>query len=496
MENNINLIAFGTFGNPNGFQQTFFYGNNNLSKALKTFDIRETISINPESTVYSIRKEKIYDKISIAYSKYTFANEPTSARGGSFIGAGILLVDKIAEENIIVKTLDDFHANLVANNVKDGLITVNHSDNFEVKKLKDFDKINFNLKEIDELDYSQTSKNLLVYCATSTNEIQKYFKKSIDLLNVYDTIFFTQNIEVIANAKAKNSIPVIQNVEDLKEFELELQKLEKLRKLRKNVLLNDLNQEKLKLSEKSESKKLEFVNNIEANKKTHQAKKKKIEETENHLKKIDSDYNELSKKINELIDKLSKGEKPEIIKHELSDLRSKLRTLDANRPTTQLNSISNTPTIRNIQQPLYNYGNQDSYRNYKDNKSDVYKFSTLLLSITLIGILGWFLYTFLNEEKPIENTNYNTEVIEQTDTDTLKLNPLPNSKSTIKIKKDIKIADIVEEIYMNDTIMKFYKYQKEDYSIHLFKQNEGKFDTQSQDTIFKDTILTYPIYKK
>ena len=138
---NISLIAFGTFGNPNGFTQTFFSGN--PVKGIKAFDIRGSILVYPKSKLYSIRKEYKDGYNMIAYAIYTYAQEPTSARGGSFIGSSIMFVGKIAEENIIIQNLNEFHQNLIQKNVKDDTIIVNHSDKFDVKecKPKDFDKI-------------------------------------------------------------------------------------------------------------------------------------------------------------------------------------------------------------------------------------------------------------------------------------------------------------------------------------------------------------------
>ncbi|MBK9564530.1 MAG: hypothetical protein IPO37_04900 [Saprospiraceae bacterium] len=70
---NINLIAFGTFGSPNGFTQTFFSGS--LIKGIRAFDIRGGIKIFPQSTVYSIRKESIESSNILSYSIYTFAKK-------------------------------------------------------------------------------------------------------------------------------------------------------------------------------------------------------------------------------------------------------------------------------------------------------------------------------------------------------------------------------------------------------------------------------------
>ena len=502
MENNYFVSAFGTFGSPNGFKNSFFYINDNLhsiAKSIKTFDLNtNAIMVFPNSELFAIRKENIQNNCIISYCKYTFAKEPNSDRGGSFIGSSLIFVDKVATENITVSQLNNFHENLINNYVIDDTINVKNSSDFSINRPNDYEKIKNNLKVIEDLNTLQTNKILVVFCETSIDKLQEYFKKSIDLLNVYDTIYFTQSEEIAKYVKLKNIVPLIQNVGDLKEFELEIQKLNEDRLNKIEAFRNELVQEKEKLSKAKEVKKQEFVKNIETNKKTHQDNQSKIEEAENQLKKIGSDYNELSKKIDELIEKLNKGEKIEFIKQKLIQFSQDFKVLEINsRPTNSITSLPNVNRANSPQTNLENsYESKHHHKNQKVSNLGYYKLATIFLSITLIGVLAWFLYPLLTEEKPIENTNYTPEVIEQTDTDTLKLNPLPNSVSNIKVKTDAKIADIVKEIYKNDTIIKFYKHQKEDYSKHLFKLNEGKFLIQASDTILKDTIIAYPIYKK
>ena len=154
MATNINLIAFGTFGNPNGFKQTFFIGNKELSKAVKTFDLNtNAIKLFANSKLYSIRKEYVSGYNTIAYSLYTYAKEQNSDRSGTFIGSSILYVNKIAEEQITVNQLNEFHEYLIQKNVSNDAISVNHSDNLTVLKPKDFDKIQFNLRPLENVDF-------------------------------------------------------------------------------------------------------------------------------------------------------------------------------------------------------------------------------------------------------------------------------------------------------------------------------------------------------
>jgi hypothetical protein len=139
MTQNIYLLAFGTFGNPYGFRQSFLkFGNENIAKSIKTFDLNtNAIKLFKNSTMYSIRKEIANGLSSIAYSKYTFAKEKNSDRGGTFIGSSIIFTNEIAEENLTINKLNEFHKILINRNIVDETIIVNHSDNFSVELPQD-----------------------------------------------------------------------------------------------------------------------------------------------------------------------------------------------------------------------------------------------------------------------------------------------------------------------------------------------------------------------
>src|SRR5690554_7301574 len=98
MSNFLYYIVYGTFGSPHGFQQSILT-NRNLETELSTFDLRGVIEITPGSTMFSIRKQNVSGVNIISYTKNSFANEPGSKRRGSFIGAGILLFNALAERS-------------------------------------------------------------------------------------------------------------------------------------------------------------------------------------------------------------------------------------------------------------------------------------------------------------------------------------------------------------------------------------------------------------
>ena len=251
MANSINLVAFGTFGNPNGFKQTFFVGNQNLAKSIKTFDLNtNAIKLFANSRIYSIRKENTNGFNAIAYSLYTYAKEQNSERSGTFIGSSILYTNKIAKEEITISQLNEFHNQLVNKNVSNNTISVNHSDKFIVGLPKDFNKIEFNLREIENLNFSQNiEKNLVVFCNVNENNLKYFFEKSIDLLNAYNTIYFTDSNEVGEFVLQKGIFKIIQNFGEKKDFEIEINNLIEERKRKRDLSISEFEKEIQKINE-------------------------------------------------------------------------------------------------------------------------------------------------------------------------------------------------------------------------------------------------------
>lgn len=510
---NICLIAFGTFGNPNGFTQTFFLGN--PIKGIKAFDIRGSILIYPQSKLYSIRKEYKDGYNMIAYAIYTYAQEPTSARGGSFIGSSILFVDKIAEENIIIQNLNEFHKNLVQKNVHDDTITVNHSDKFDVKdcKPKDFDKLNFNLREIDNLNFIQTTnKNLVVFCRTNDNHLQSFFKKSVDLLNVYDTIFFTDSKEVAEFVRHKRIFSAV----DENNFETEIRKLTEERKRKIQESLDEFSKEKLKLEESRLKTYEDFKSQIEKNKEKHQENDQKIRDSEKDLNKINEFYNSFSRKIDELSNQLKSGKKLDDVKQVYNDSKRVFReSIGSLKAPNFINAVSQprpTTDIRETFHPKHNWNNQYEEKEERKYKLDNFKVATLVLSILLLfAIIGLVWFQFF--KKPEKEIVYNESQEEQTVTEQpiknviSEINPKPNgevdfstkNKINGKLVKNSKIDSVTNFIFKANpsSINEYYKYQKKDYSNILFEKNKESFKiSSSNDTLYIKDLQTIPNYQK
>lgn len=384
--------AFGTFGSPNGFRQSFFLGGNKaIAQGIRTFDLKtDAIKLFPESRLYSIRKDHAGGSNLLSYSVYTFAKEQKSDRGGTFIGSSLLFADKTSSGSLIIHTLNDFHSHLEENNVSDGTITVSHSDQFAIHKPKDFDKIGFNLREIDDLNFTQGSGNyLVIYCETSPERLQILLDQVIELLNVYDTIYFTQSHEIGEFVRQKGIFKIV----DTQGLKNEIEKLheEKLRavqnaiagmekekedlKEEKTILLNDLNRQ------------------IAQNEKRHQENEIRIKESKNGIEIINKEYAQYAEKIDEVISHLKANGKVETAKRmHQENKRSFTNMISPHKNIDSLSAFSsNVKTQKSMENQPYGNGlagfHSSGRSQEKEFRLDGYKVATLILSLLLVGAL-------------------------------------------------------------------------------------------------------------
>ncbi|WP_106915209.1 hypothetical protein [Chryseobacterium aurantiacum] len=386
--------AFGTFGNPNGFRQSFFLGGNKaIAKEIRTFDLKtDAIKLFPQTSIYSIRKDYAGGSNLISYSVYTFAKEQNSDRGGTFIGSGLLFVGKVASESLIINTLNEFQDHLEKNNLSDSVITVNHSDQFSIHKPKDFDKIGFNLREIDDLSFTQSSNSyLVVYCETNPTQLQSFFSQAIDLLNGYDTIFFTQSHEIGEFVRQKGIFKIV----DVNGFKKELEHLHEERiRIVKNTLA-DFEREKENLKDEK-AKLLEDLNRqIAQNEKRHQENGTKIKESKNGIEIIKKEYDQYSGKIDEVIKSLTSDGKVEAAqKRHQENKRSFAHIINQNKNIDSLTTLSSNvrpqggsmetrPYGKSVSEFYSSGGNHEK----KEFRPDGFKIATLILTLLLIGVL-------------------------------------------------------------------------------------------------------------
>lgn len=508
MSNNIHLIAFGTFGNPNGFRQSFFFGNNELSKSIKTFDLNtNAISLFPNTQIYAIRKEHAGNQPIISYVKYSFAKEPNSDRSGSFIGSSLLFTDKIAEENITIELLNKVQESLIKNNVRNNVIAVNHSNQLAIKDKIDFDRAKHHLRSIENLNFTNNSNlSMVVYCKISPEKLLYYFKHALDLLSVYDTIYFTESDEIVKFVGQKNLFKVIQNVGSKKEFEQEIAELENERKRKISVALSDFENEKKRIQHDFKKTTEEFKKQLDRNKQTHQNNQKQITKSENDLGEIEAIYVNFVQKINELENLLRYGNSlAEIKKHYQEIKRRYNQNLELVKRPNSLHSISTTREKELIvKQPIEQPRNDRTDENKQENS--FYKKVTFGLAILLIGT-----WVFLFFQKSSDETSIEPELQQQVDTNIHSINPSTSSAQITELNENdyrnvanhlmynMEIGQVVTKIFeLNPTqVNKYYVGKETDYAEELFHLNRQCFEERNGARIFiRDTIRHIPCYSK
>ncbi len=531
MANSINLIAFGTFGNPNGFKQTFFVGSTELAKSVKTFDLNtNAIKLFANSKIFSIRKDYQNGFNSIAYSIYTYAREQNSDRSGTFIGSSILFTNKIAKEHLTISQLNEFHKQLVSKNVSNDTISVNHSDKFSVVKPKDFDKIEFHLREIENLNFRQnTDTYLVVFCSINDHNLNHFFEKSIDLLNVYDTIYFTDNPEVAEFVHQKGIFKLIQNVGEKRDFEREINNLIEERKRKREQSISEFEREVQRISEDKNQTIQEYKNQIEQSERTHLENERKLKESKEDINKIGQFYDDFLIKTKDLINQLrhNNGKLEEVKQiHNSNKILFNNGIGELKRPN-YTTTIAKPKPKGNLQTAQQQQGFKDRTRDEfiknenvekEENvfKLDIYKVATLILAFLLITSWAYFLFFKSNSENRREVTlnqeqvNTIPKVYEQKPTEITKIEDLnPISNSTLNeddysivaknLKTNMNLNEVVKIIFIKNPteIGNFYSAQEVIYSKHLLKLNKQCFEEKDGIYYFiKDTLRQIPSYKK
>jgi hypothetical protein len=426
------ISAFGTFGNPNGFKQTFWFTNNrDVVSKIKTFDLNtNAIKLFPKSKLYSIRKEYANGFNTIAYSIYTFAKEQNSDRSGTFIGSSILYTNKIAKEHITIAQLNEFHNQLITKNVANDTISVNHSDKFSVVKPKDFDKIEFHLREIENLNFRQNTDNfLVVFCNIDENNLNQFFSKSIDLLNVYETIYFTDSQEVAEFVHQKGIFKLIQNVGEKREFEKEINALVEERKREREHSITEFKTEVQTILDYKNRTIEEFESQIDQNERIHHENGRILKESKEEVNKIAQFYDDFLSKATILINQLKNNDsKLEEVKRIHNNNKSLFNKGigDLKRPNYIISAISKPKPKGNLHiEPQHQeFEHRSGHRRREEGGDKIYKTKTykvpaLILAFLLLG--SWIYFLFF-----VPNSETKTEVIRNQE----QINSIPQEPST------------------------------------------------------------------
>lgn len=408
----IGLLAFGTFGHPYGFTQTAFLGDNDVVSN-RTFDLdTNAIQLYRDSKIFSIRKENSHI---LSYSAYSYAREKSSERPGTFIGSAIIFKERIPDENITIRCLNEFNDDLIQKNITNEVFNVTHSKDFQVSKPRDFDKLYLNLRVIEENIFAQSSnKSLVVYCETNPEKLKYYFNQSLNILLKYNTIYFTSSEEVATFVYKQKVFTLVQK-EGFEQLLVDIQ--EEKRQDRLNAIA-ELERHKEKLLTDRSNVIGEFQKHIELNEKSHSENERILNKTKTDLKEVNQLYSEFSEKIDVFVKQLKEGKEIKRVKHLFNQKKDVFTdSVNQHKRLTSVGKISEVyipstlkPNETTSQDSVG--GNEPLYVNQSlfSKKQDMYKIATAaLLILWVLTLMGFFLFCSKTEDSILPDPKTNTE---------------------------------------------------------------------------------------
>jgi hypothetical protein len=507
MKERVDIITFGTFGNPHGFRQTL----NNISQSkefisIKTLDINtNALKLFQNTEMYAIRKDLITNSKSIALSKYVFVKEKNSDRGGTFMGSSILFSNTFSDENNTLEILNDFNNLLVQQNTENNTMLFDHSDKFNVPKSFNFEGLKKPSVFLDKiLDWKTNNKYLVHFCDTNNlQELAETVRFSIEFLNFYDCIYFTCSQEI---AKYVNDKKIYELSANKSVLEAKLQKIsQETERLRLESISRVLKEIELFFVEQN-NKSLRIDEELNRLNQIHTENQKKINKQNSNKTKFHKEIQELEKKSNRLVTELNSGVSIDEIKKRIVEYKRSFSEKTNNLvATTNLVSLSSPNEIQRVTSNNYHVGhehnNYDSNR-YKKNSIDVKTFisygAILIVSIFILLMSYKLIFDEKTSESPhnIEvNIKSPSKFIEPND----KLNESDLKITNLKIKKSKSldldtIVTIIFKVNPSDITSSYEKYRGQ-YKDLLKNKNRESFDENNR-LIPDKELIEIPCYKK
>ena len=241
MKEHIGLGVFGTFGQPYGYQQIFFFD----TYFYTSLDLNTNVlELSQNAELYAVKKELIDGVFSVCFCIYSFAKELTSTRGGTFIGTCVVLNECYADARDIYILLKELHDDTVKNpkNVLNNKIQVQIADELEIRKPLKFDEVKSRVTSINETafrsDFIDPEKTFLVKgkpsVANKEKNITLFFEYAFENFSDFETLYFTFDKSVISHIENKGILNVIEWSDFVESEKMTIQ--------RKNELKDEISQ--------------------------------------------------------------------------------------------------------------------------------------------------------------------------------------------------------------------------------------------------------------
>jgi hypothetical protein len=358
---------------------------------------------------------------------------------------------------------------------------------------------------------------LVVYCETNPEKLKHSFKKSIDLLNYFDTIYFTESESVATFVHQKQIFKLVQT----DGFEHEIKTINEERKRKIELSISEFEKENQKLEDDRKRLLEDYKAQIENNEKLHLENKQKIEESKSDLNKLNKYYSEFSIKINDFANQLRSGKKLDEIRILYNENKklfvegiNQLKKPDFINKIAKASAKSGLSVESQYSNHEFSHRPNRYWKEEEENKIDIFKVGTLVLLLLLIGT--WIFFLFFNtreESNPFieqqEVIDINPEPLQKQPSTTvdLELKPKPNAELSEndyrllakKLKHNISIDEVTKIIFeKNPTDVKSnYVGQETIYAKNTLQLNKNCFE--EKDGVFyftKDTLRHIPSYKK
>jgi hypothetical protein len=199
MNNRIGLGVFGTFGEPYGYQQSFYYDVHYNG----TLDLNEAeIEFYPGSKLFAVRRELIDGVYTVCFCIYSYARELNTERFGTFLGTCIVLQDGYAEADYIYASLKSLHEHVMNNdnNVENNIIIAQKAQDVVLKEPDEFVALKANVIPISKTPFFSssvdTNKRFLVTpnpLSEDSKETQviNFFDKALKHYNDSESLYFS-----------------------------------------------------------------------------------------------------------------------------------------------------------------------------------------------------------------------------------------------------------------------------------------------------------------
>lgn len=152
MNNQIGIGAFGTFGDPHGYQQVFYNGVD-FHESLDLDD--SAIEFYPGTELFAVRRELVDGIYTICFCVYTYERELNTDRFGTFLGSSVVLQNGFTDAEYIYKSLLAFHRDIISNekNVSSNIIRVAEAKELTVSEPTEFIAAKANLIHINKTPF-------------------------------------------------------------------------------------------------------------------------------------------------------------------------------------------------------------------------------------------------------------------------------------------------------------------------------------------------------